>query len=527
MLNDSSPYQDDTGRGATAQIKSGSGTPVYASPVVSSGIASLVVSDDAQIEFASPVFVQGQESREFALEAWVFQITRGGTTGVQQILSHNNQYDGITISDNVVKFTTKYLTAPDAVCSYDVKLQRGIHIVAVHNASKNELYVNGVLVDTVELTDEQKQDSFIATDGKLYSGKTTTDQELALNAVAIYPSISPANIKLNYLAGRMFLSQNQVAPAWGGEVLSLTGTNEYFNISYVGKADFSQGLKNNINISEDLVSPVITGSVSEAGSLTIGIPIDSTGITSIYGVYVDWSGEGVTVEAKLNAGAWTAVTQRRLLTNISNGFDPTGADLELKFSFPGGITDDTSYLEGISVIGFKNNLISKSATRNVDITHPSVVIGDYEPIEYRQDNGVVLVSSTLTISPESSTSPPPVRTVEFWIKPHSGTPSISTSGTKYRNGVADATLPIGEWSLVHIVAPSDVVSNITVTGNCTVGQVALYQTALTADDILNIFLSYTGFPIERVEDENEVIITEPASPVEIYAYDWSILGGGG
>ena len=530
MLDDTVPFQEYSGFPATAGQKSGSGAPTTSVPLVAGAEFSSVFKSSSVGQFSQNVFKVGLENRPFVLEAWVLPVPKT-STGDQQILSHGTSFDGLTINGKVIRFGTSYATTGDAFCDYDLIEYQKAHVVCIHNADQNQLWINGQLVAHVDITDAQKADSYIAAaDGFLNSGYTTSTQEIAMNGVAIYPTLSGDQIAQNYLAGNDTIGQKRVAPQYSGVPFNLdAGSGSiFFDNKWVNSTDFELGLKNNVEYASDQINPSYEAGLSVAGSWTVGIPLDAQGDTSIYGVMVQWSGKDVTVDTSLDGITWTAATSGALVSIISSGYDPTGKDLQVRVNFSGGLADDPAYLESLTVIGLRNNTVANISTRSVTVTSPAVLRGDYEPTLYRDDNGANLHGGTLTIGADSTADPQVARTVEVWIKPISGTPTITGgSFTKYRNGSADTTIPIGEWSLLHYVAGADIAGNIDISGDCIVGQVTLYPTAFSAGDVDFVADSYFGRALVRITDtENTLSITEDATPSNIYTHDWSINGAG-
>lgn len=527
MLDDTVPFQEYTGLGATGGKKSGTSDPTIAVPLVAGAAFSSVFKSTSVGQFACNLFKQGLERRSFVLEAWILPIPKT-TTGVQQILSNNNIYDGLTIDGKVVRFGTSYLTTGTAYCDFDLQVYKKAHVVGIHNEDENQLWVNGELVSSVAITDEQKADKYVATDGNLYSGLTTSDQELAMNAVAFYPSLSGEQILQNYAAGNETIGQERVTAQYGGMSLGLDADTGavFFEESWVTKEDFETGLKNNVEYDEDQINPGYVAGVSVAGSWTTSVPLDVEGDTSIYGVMVGWSGKAITVDVSLDGTTWVAAVNNNLVPPVTNGYNPTNKDLQIRVNFAGGLAVDPAYLESLTAVGFRNNTIENITARAATISYPAVPRNDYEPNLLRDDNGVYLNGGTLTIGTDTTPDPEVARTLELWIKPLSGTPTISVGGTKYRNGLADTTLPVGQWSLIHYVAAADISTSITVTGNAIIGQATMYPTALTAAEVLHIFNSYFGRAQKRFVDPGVITVSEGATPAKVYVHDWAIDSGG-
>lgn len=444
----------------------------------------------------------------------------------QQILSHHHRHDGLTVNDRVVRFATSYVNTGSAACEYDLGELKLAHVVGKHNADQNELWVNGELVSTVTITEEQKADTYISTTPYLYSGDTTSSQQVAMNGVAFYSTLSGDDIVRNYEAGIDFIGQDRVYPQFGGTQFDLSNANGSVFIEelWANKPDFERGVKYNVELAPDQIEPSYANGVSVAGTWTTAIALDSQADTSIYGVMVAWSGYNAVVEVSLDGAVWTPAVNGELVSIIPNGYNPSDKDLQIRVSFPAGLTD--GWLESLNVIGFRNNVIENISARPLTLTYPAVVRKDYEPNLYRDDNGIHLHGATLTIGTDTTPVPEVARVLEVWVKPVSGSVTINVAGTKYRNGVADTSLPVGEWSLLHIVASADITSAITITGNAIIGQATLYPTALSAADIDFIWKSYVGRTAFQVVETVTTTVTESASPVLIYAHDWAIDSAG-
>lgn len=527
ILDDTIPFQENSGSGASGTKKTGTSDPTTSAPLVAGAAFSSVFKSDSVGQFACNIFKQGLEGRSFALEAWVLPIPKT-STGNQQILSHDGIFDGLSINGKVLRFGTSYANFGDAFCTYDLGEYKLAHVVGIHNLDKNELFVNGVKVAEVNLTEDQKGDTYVTTDDFLYSGYTTSTQELAVNGVAFYASLSGEQIAQNYADGIATIGQAEVYPQFNGLSFNMNTARDsvFLNESWTDASDFNRGKKTNVEIAPEAVVPSYSSGLSLAGSWTAGVPLDLMGDTSIYGVLLTWSGNSITVDVSLDGTTWTAATNGRLVSIIPNAYNPTNKDLWIRVNFAGGLASDPAYLESLQVIGFRNNTVDNSSERSVTVTHPAVLRDNYEPNLYRDDNGIYLSGGTLTIGTDTTGDPDIARTLEVWIKPITGTPTISVGGTKYRNGSADTTLPVGQWSLIHYVAAADITTSITISGDCIVGQVVLYPTALTADDVSFVWKSYTGRTAARISDTIDIQVSEDATPVNIYAHDWAIDSAG-
>lgn len=453
-----------------------------------------------------------------------------GSTNTFSLLSHTGQTDGITFSGTVMRFSTDYLASGSAAVTYDIQTARKVFIVVQHSLASNELWVDGQLVGQVAVTNAQQNDTFVATTNKLYCGTTVSGQKASVQAIGFYNSLTSEDIATLYSYGNNVVPQTKIAPQFNGDTYNL---NRDFGSYFIDQTwetteDFDIGETNTIGVAGDQLTPILNGSLtSVAGNWKIGLPLDNSGASSIYGVALQWSGSGMTVDVSLDGTTWTPAVNNQLVSIIPSGYNPTGQDMHIRVSFAGGVVNDPGYLDSIRAVGFLDNTFANGMGRPVTIASPAILRDDYEPIFYRDDNGVRLNSTTLTVGADASSEPKTARTVEIWIKILNGTPTFNVAGTVYRNGAADASLPVGEWMLLHRVAAADIVGSITINGDVIVGQVSIYPTALTAGNIAYIWQSYTGKPIVAVNDPGAIAITEPATPVLIYAHDWSVDGGGG
>lgn len=524
MLDGPAPFFDASGMSRLGLMDTG--TPTRSAPLVTGAGYSSVFSSDAVAKFPCFLFKQGRESLPFALEAWVVRVGTG--TGRQAILSHAPGMDGITLSGNIVSFGTYYQETGSAVCEYDLGETRMFHVVGMHNADSNELWIDGQLVATVAISDDQKADSYITTGDYLHTGYTTSTQRIAVNGVAFYSVLSGDDVKKNYDAGIEFIGQNSVASQLEGVPLNLSSSSGsvFTEESWVDISDFEAGYRDGVEFTRESIVPSYLNGVSIPGVWMTSVPLDVEGDLSIYGVYLGWSGIDITVDVSLDGTSWAPARQGELVSVIPEGMNPTDKDLQIRVSFAGGLEDDPARLDSMVAIGFKDNTIDNITARDIYVTHPAVVRADHETNLYRDDNGVSLGGGTMTIGPDTTLDPDVVRTLELWIKPLGGLVSISVAGTRYRNGVLDGTLPIGEWSLVHFVSSSDVTENITISGNCIIGQASLYPDSLTAEQVDFIWRAYTGGTAIRFDDPTSVVMNDIGDSVATYEYDWAIDSAG-
>lgn len=523
MLDDTTPFQEHSGSGNAAVVSAG--TPTKSVPLVSGASFSSVFNNANRARFDNKLFTVGHEDRIFVLEAWILPVPKSDT-GIQKVLSHEGaRNDGITVDGKVIRFGTSYVNFGDAFCEFDMQEYGLAHVVGIHTPDENELWVNGERVASVSITEDQRADSFDISSDYLYAGETTSTQELALNAVAFYNSLSGEDIRRNYEAGIATLGQDSIFTQYGGSplYLSIGDGSVFIEEEWVTGADFESGMKNNVEYSPERIRPAYDGDTSLAGDWTVSVPLDAQGDTSIYGVLISYTVNDATVEASLDGSSWTDVESGELLSIIPNGFDPTGEDLRVRVSFAGGVVDDPAYLDSLFIVGYRDNEVDNDMFRTVTISHPAALRNDREPNLYRDDNGVLLNGGTLTIGPDNSAEPEEAWALEVWVKVLSGTMTTNFTGTKFRNGEAYTAPPVGEWSLIHINNGADFAGNITIQGDLIVGQVNLYPEDVDAE---LIFKKYSGSDFVRYVDSDDVALSEAGTPTKVYTYDWSIDGAG-
>jgi hypothetical protein len=484
-----------------------------------------LLSNTATIAFDCPVFVQGQEGQKFSLEVWVNPITNDANE--QQVLGTNGNMDGITVVGTKIRFTTKYLTAADARCEYDLQQLRRVHAVGIHTKYKNMLFINGVLVDEVTLTEAQVADQFKATNGKLYSGVAGAVRNISVNGVAAYASaLSAEVIQRHYKMGSLAPTNGAVTNTNRGVDLnlSLDENNVFLDQWWSTEEDWKQDSQFvNTVVTDDRLGPMFNGDVSMAGNWKDTVALSAVDSTSIYGVIFNWDGVGATVEVSLDETSWETVTRGKKITTIPAGFDPTGKVLIVRVSFPGGITNDTSYLDNLNAVILKSGVFTTLNARTVTVVGGTQE-REYPVLDQHENWGVELpASATLTISGDPSTDAIPARTVEYWVKRTAATAPVSTfSGTSYVNGVAGSTLPLNQWAHFVTVGAANVTGAITITGPGQIGHVGIYDYAMTAAQVAALYSEYYDTNAQRIRDTSVIGVTESASGAKIYAQDWTI-----
>lgn len=525
QMDDTSPLQDYSPNNRTATY---TGTPERHPALTHGATYAPILKAGVVASFDCPVFVQGKEADAFALLA-TFSVIPVGTSAPIQVLGHSGQYDGLVIDGTKVSFSTKYLTSGEAKCTFDIQDLRAVNVMGVHTYSKNILYIDGEVAAEITLTDAQRHDQYIATDGKLYSGQTTSTRGIAVNNIAYYDKSLTQRDSIDiYKESRRVTSSTEVPSMFGGIRLSMSHeiADTFGVATWQTARDWYSGQISNAAVNNNNLVPQFNMDVSRASTWYDTFSL-STGGNPIHGVVLDWDGTGAVVDVSLDASSWVSVTKGVNVSLIPPGFDPTDKELIIRISFPGGITGDTSYVSKLIVTGIKTAVAPTWSGRTVTFNNayqqkPS------EALDFNYNWGAKIASGgTITISPDSNTRGVIARTIELWIRADDSSASLSVAGTYYQDGLpSNAVLPIGQWTLFHVVAAADVTTNIVINGAAQVGQVGLYPTALTASQIAEVSEAYTASNVLKVGDNSPVVVSESPSAVQIYAHNWSILSAG-
>lgn len=528
MMDDTTPLQDYSPFARTATTSGG--TPTQHSALCKGAAWAPVFTNTVVANYANtPVFIQNFETNSFSLECWL-RVVNTTSSGDQKVLSHTDAYDGLVINGTVVKFITKYTTAPDSICSFDLQSSHAAHVVGIHSETKNSLYVNGVLVDEDPLSDVQQADTFLSSATGMISGTTAASQSIALNGVSMYSSALSGDVILRHFnMGRDLPQVNDVIASYAGDYFQVSVPNMdiFLDQTISTLDDWNLGFFDNAAVIKETLVPTFDDSgTSVAGSWHKSIVLDITGVTSIYGVQFDWDGNGATVAVSLDGTTWENVTRGINCTTITPATDPTDKVLQIRVSFPGSILSDTSYVDNLSIVGFVSSTTLTMAGRNAVMTsaHPE---REHQFTEYSDQQGMEIQSGgTLVISADTLDSTV-ARTLEVLVCRKGTNPTFSMSGTAYNNGVSGSTTLVdGQWTLLHIVAGSDVSGTITITGPCQIGYVGIYPVALTSTQVASIYAQYVGTDAPLLSDSAIISMTELTNASKIYSQDWAITASG-
>lgn len=193
------------------------------------------------------------------------------------------------------------------------------------------------------------------------------------------------------------------------------------------------------------------------------------------------------------------------------------------------VYNEKLYIDNLNVVGFISNAKPKFVGRTVTMNN-AFPERDYQALSVSDMSGVELATGgSLTISAHTSGQNLPARTIEVLLKrPVASSSAVSSmTGTNYKNGLPGAhSFVDGEWALVHTVASADVTGNITINGPAQISHIAIYPTALTADNIKDIMEIFVNSDFQRVDDSDSVIFTAGSDLVRIVDANGQIVLSG-
>ncbi len=523
--DDTTPLQDYSGYGRVATVE---GTASTGLAVSADATYSQRFTNAGYGKFFAPVYQQGQEEKDFTLSVCVYPIIIG-TGSHQQVLSHSGVYDGITIEGTTVHFSTAYVGTDMARCSYDFEFARKLHIVGVHQKTKNSLYVNGVLVDEVDITTEQQAAQFGLSEAAFYCGYSASDNQRCLvNNVAVYSHALHTEEAVSIYRSINRIAEGNVPAMFDGvEVLVDSSVREApIERVWENEEAWQGGHQYGVAVDGDSIVANTSSNLTLSGAW-----IDSVDLYSgleplpLNSANLWWEGKNETVEVSVDGTTWVTAVRGQNLSIIPTNFDPTNKALYVRVSFVAGL--DEAYVDYLRVRAYTSNTANSNG-RTVTYSGPVTALDPQTPFEMRDDWGVRIdTGGSMTIGPDLSGTPMSVKTLEVWVKPDAATTGVGygvTAINRYQNGkVATANLPGNEWVIYHTIftaARTDTIVFNQVVGR--IGRVAVYETALTAAEIAAIAANYTGVNKITQDLTGTVGVTEPSTSTVIYAADWEI-----
>lgn len=524
-MDDTTPLQDYSGYSRSGVI---TGTETHGISLSCYAAYSQYLSSAITATFASPVFVAGMESAPFSVHASIYAVRPvTATNDPQQILSNSGKYDGLIIEGTKISFSTAYVSTGEAKCSYDMQVNQNADVVGVHTYAKNMLFVNGVQVAEVDITEAQKADTFDAPDTNLYSGLTTQSAGLLMNTVALYSkALTSEEVMALYVANNK-RPTSSVPKMFGGEdvLISTAVRPTQIAATWTTDADWNAAIMTNCAVEDGRLVPQMINEETLAGTWNDSVSL-YTGETAVtlQALNMDWNGENVTVEASVDNTTWITVTKGVNLSIIPAGFDPAGKSLYVRVTFAGGL--ESAFIDSLQVRGFTSTTATPLSGRTRTYGSAVVTCDEYPALDLNDNWGIKANGGTITISADPGASPLNPMAIELWIKQGSGavfTRNFTVIGT-YVNGIPGSTsFPVGRWVAVQFNVAAAITGSLIFGGDVQIGKVAFYPANLTNQQAADLYASYVGSRKVTYAGTGTIALAEPSDSAKVYAHDWEIV----
>lgn len=489
----------------------------YAAPLVNGESKSSLFTPGIFTGIPFPYDRPGTERQPFTLEAWVFPQD---TT--LSILAHKVDLDGLAILNGAVTFSIRLSSGMISV-SYTPPFARKMHVVGVYTGVGLQLFIDGVLVRSYDLTYTEigLNISLTTDDGYLYVGNNNG----IVQGLATYQyALDQNKIASHYEEGNRTCTTDVSSKLFGGNHIefSTKTANIFFTKEWT-------------NLWEDgyytaVIGEKVSSAIDPVTNLYIASSWESSfelnsGGTSINGVQISWESSGtILVETSLDGVTWSTATNTKKVTGISAGYDPTGVVLRVRVSFSAGIYGEITELK---LVGIKAPTISSLL---VPVTIPSgTIISPSREMQLQSYDTGIQFTGTLALGPDTTVGATGFNSMSYWYYCETGaTISNDFAGTIfYQNAAAVATAVVNKrWTFVTVTRPTLNNSVVNFTGtNAKIANVSFYETVLTPAQIQTIFTSYLG--INRITGSESAIATSIVDGTAIiYKADWSVSPGG-
>lgn len=503
----------------------------------------------------------------FSLEAWFKPVNN---TAVKTIVGHSGTQDGILWDGESIAFVTSHGAAGVSRAEYFPSSDfSSFHVVGVHTAKGNELYVNGELVGYADLSLEQLATPYDAVTGpdSLYIG--VNNGSAIIDAVAVYDKpLTTAQVKNHFAWGRQVPDFRDIITTRSGTYWDFTdqSADVAVDASFTTRENWQTGQHNGVQIVDDVIYPLTdaAGAV-QAGTWTGGIILNGLA-TKFDGSKIDWDSDGgVTVQTSVNNGTtWTTAIRGREVPGISTNFTTAGKSLQVRVNFPAA--DPIAKVRSLSIKLYRSRDVQANGSGTPAVFMGKVSLADriHQPIENDDKMGVHLYDAYALVSPQT------YRSIDFWVR-YEELPSVGENqfvfdsrsqlagGSGYfgyngTNWFADPTaitlvngvrltfstsnvvnnLSVSAGQLIHVVVmyPSDTNRPITLNqrftldaplSNFSIGPLSTYPSEFTVAQAQNLYKSYLGAPMATFTEDTNIVIKEATTdPVRIYAFDWSL-----
>lgn len=543
-LSDSSGYDNHA---------SYSGTPTQTRPIVAGGIGGQYLNSGDSISYpVSNVMITGRETRAFSLEAWI-KITEGQS----KIIGRNSS--GLFLDGRNLRFSIEFDEISSVI--YENLKEGDIHhVVGTYDGLSMALYINNVLVNSVEVNSGQIVDSSV-------NLTSSTESSLEIDTVAVYNYALNGNvINRHYIIGTLYPEVVNLSILNGGMFYEFYdgAASVYDSLSFGNTDDWSAGFfEGDIAVIDNQIVNIYDESLASFGEgvwvYQHSIDSESAGDAELYGSKLTWDVIGdVTVEYSTDGASWDLAT---------NGQDVSGyVDLSNSFGVIVRVTvpssEEQTVINNLSLVLYRSKnilgsdeslpatFINPLLAKLSDVKHPPSSFNDNSGVRMENGSSFSIPADTdfdgyfaveMTIRVDANTPNATVLKVES----ASSQPSITTNGSGewvaqnttglYIDGqsvTGDFSFESNKWHHV-LMTFTERNSPVKVGGNypMTVGYLALYSSEITSGMAEAIYDTWIGAPaIQIIEPDASVIqeheFSETTTAFRAYAFDWAITSAG-
>jgi len=469
----------------------------------------------ASLQITFPLMKEGKEREPFTLESWFRPVAGAGQFS---IATNSFTYDGLFWNGTSLTFSLKLSTGYVGV-EYTPLVLSNMHIVGVYSGTALTLFVNGNPVASRQLTIAEQALKFspVSTTQYIYHG---TGVGLS-NALAAYCLVLPADrIRAHYAAGIDTRPMDAAGTMHGGmfEKINLDQGETFLNRTFNDQITYENAIFT-CSVTDVLAPKQDDDGTYLAGEWQTAVPLGQGG-TSINGIKLSWVGTGIfSISTSIDGISWDQATKNDFkVSTIAPGFDGTGKWIYLKVNFA---ADFASEIKSISLVGYKDMGI-KTLKRAITLPDDAVLFSDDQVITYSDANGLYTPTG-LTIGATEEADP--VYALGFWYNSPIGNVTVNVTPTAfYENSILRSPRTVnGRWTYAVYVFPATT-TEIVITGNTNIVAPVLYSASIDAQQVKEIYYSYTGYPKLSLASSGVFSINTPTA--KIYSNDWTSSGTG-
>jgi len=541
LLSQYATYQDLKDSGKTyGQISgidiydySGSlnnGTASFAStkeimPLVTGSVRGTELLTSTIINYAPKgIATKYYKDNSFSIEAW---CALPGYSTSTTIVGDTTNNVGIFYQNGNIIFKVGSNQVQSTVSNSEV-----VYIVAIFQSNILSLYINGLLVDSLEINSYKFSNESVDFQSGPSSGRFVID------CVAFYRySLSATQILNHYYEGTQEVNISQIVSADNGYLFSMNTQpiRPKFIYSYPTSKTWSQVVSDGISISDDNSYIYIPETDSPgAASFTFTDYFIVPNYLDINTSQIHWSNDvnGILVEASIDEINWQTCKNGNPLPYINKNDNQFSDVVYLRVTLSSA--DTTKYfpiLRSLEIAFYTDkNFYSDNSgsyiSSNYDYSLPKV---NSKTLSYNKNNGLTMYNG----HGFSLNSVPPVSCLELIFTPqydqnvlfsgaskkyewnNAGTVTKTGISSIYVNGI-DRTAETNVWNFLVVDVPHHIVINLTSPDTSIkfnqnqndsksglghmYNNVAIYETNLSANKISNHYLLYTGNTVNQIND---------------------------